>query len=88
LGAGAHNGRSRRKLIFCVEQLQAPRCDVKSGARRLRMPGEFQQTPVVDWATAERIVQAQVLCSRMTSVHQSKLVSEPLALLDQGLGQW
>jgi hypothetical protein len=52
------------------------------------MPGDFQQTPVVDWATAERIVQAQVLCSRMTSVYQSKLVREPLALLDQGLGQW
>jgi hypothetical protein len=61
---------------------------VKSGARRLRMPGEFQHTRVVDWATAERIVQAQVLCSRMTSVYQSKLVREPLALLDQGLGQW
>jgi hypothetical protein len=52
------------------------------------MPDEFQHTRVVDWATAERIVQAQVLCSRMTSMHQSKLVREPLALLDQGLGQW
>ena len=88
MGVGAHNVRSRRTVIFCVEQLRAPRCDVKSGARRLRMADEFQHTRVVDWATAERIVQAQVLCSRMTSMHQSKLVSEPLTLLDQGLGQW
>jgi len=52
------------------------------------MPGELQHARFVDWATAERIVQAQVLCGRMTNMHQSKLVREPLALLDQGLGQW
>jgi len=52
------------------------------------MPDEFQHTRVVDSATAERIIQAQLLCSRMNGMHQSKLDSELPALLDQGLGQW
>jgi hypothetical protein len=43
---------------------------------------------IVDWATAKRIVQAQVPSQQDDQCAQSKLVSEPLAILDQGLGQW
>jgi hypothetical protein len=43
---------------------------------------------IVDWATAKWIVQAQVLSQQDVQCAQSRLVKEPLAILDQGLGQW
>ena len=42
---------------------------------------------VVGWATAKLVVQAQVLSQQDDEYAQSRLVSEPLAKLDQSLGQ-
>jgi len=43
---------------------------------------------IVDWATAKWIAQALVLSQQGDQCAQSRLVSEPLAMLDQSLGQW
>jgi hypothetical protein len=45
-------------------------------------------TFVVGWATAKWIVQARVLSQQDDQCVQSRLVSEPLAKLDQSLRQW
>jgi hypothetical protein len=42
----------------------------------------------VGWATAKLIVQALVLSQQDDQCAQSRLVSKPLAKLDQILGQW
>ena len=47
-----------------------------------------QYTFVVGWATAKWIVQARVLSQQDDQCAQSRLVSKPLAKLDQSLGQW
>jgi hypothetical protein len=42
----------------------------------------------VGWATAKLIVQALVLSQQDDQCAQSRLVNQPLARLDQSLGQW
>jgi hypothetical protein len=47
-----------------------------------------QYTFGIGWATAQWIVQALVLSPQGDQCAQSRLVSQPLAKLDQSLGQW
>jgi hypothetical protein len=47
------------------------------------------KTAAASWATAESLAAGYGADrDRMTSMLKSKLVGEPLAALDQGLGQW
>jgi hypothetical protein len=51
-------------------------------------PASSRIACIVAWATARWLVQAQVLSQQDNQYAQSRLGSEPLAILDQSLGQW
>jgi hypothetical protein len=51
-------------------------------------PASSQSARVAIWATAKWVVQAQVLSQQDDQCAQSRLVGEPLAQVDQGLGPW
>ncbi len=73
--------------FFC-ELLRLPRCGVKSGARWLQVPASTGIHLSSIGPPPNGLSKLSCCRDRMTSVDQSKLVSEPLAVLDQGLGQW
>ena len=50
-------------------------------------PANLPEAPCLWWATAQWDVQAHVLSQQDDECAQSKLFGEPLAKLDQGLGQ-
>jgi len=51
-------------------------------------PSGSQSARVAIWAPTKRVVQARLLSQQDDQCAQSRLVSEPPAKLDQGLGQW
>jgi hypothetical protein len=54
----------------------------------MRTLGEYDHAPIVDGPPPSGLFKLSCCLGRMTSVQQSKLVGEPLAVLDQSLGQY
>ena len=59
LGVSAQNGRARRMVFLRVASIAKMWREV--GGSVATGASEYGYTPIVDWATAERIVQAQLL---------------------------